>query len=125
MQVRDASMLEGGQRVLDLWLMEKHPKIPPEESFESSGIWERDQRVVNLPLCSQGSQPSPTADRQVCAVAAFIFLQKNLDSFSCCHPRHPGEQDRSSAHSLPPGLGAGGAVTTFIFKPPNHTLVWG
>lgn len=118
-------MLEGRQRGLDLWLMEKHPKIPPEESFGPFGIWERDQRVANLPLCSQGTQPSPPADRQVCAVAAFIFLQKSLDSFSCCHPRHPEEQGRSSVHSLPPGLGAGGAVTPFLSKPPNHTQVWG
>lgn len=122
--MRDASMLEGTQRGLDLCLMEKHPKIPPEESSGPFGIWERDQRVVNLPLCNQGTQLSPPADRQVCAVAAFIFLQKNFES-SCCHPRHPGEQDRSSEHSLPPALGAGGAVTPSILKPPNHTLLWG
>lgn len=83
------------------------------------------RRWLISPSATRG--PSLTllpAERQVRTVAAFIFLQKNSDSFSCCHPRHPGEQDRSSVQSRQPGLGAGGTVTPFSLKLPNHTLVW-
>lgn len=122
--MRDASMLEGTQRGLDLCLMEKHPKIPPEESSGPFGIWERDQRVVNLPLCNQGTQLSPFSRQTSVCSSCVYFSAENLGQL-LLPPRHAGEQDRSSEHSLPPALGAGGSVTPFILKPPNHTLLWG
>lgn len=75
--MRDASMLEGTQRGLDLCLMEKHPKIPLEESSGPFGIWERDQRVVNLPLCNQGTQLSPSSRQtSVCSSCVYFYTEK-------------------------------------------------